>query len=374
MKIVVDENIPLAREFFSSLGEVSEVAARDLEPSLIKEADALIVRSTVRISEALLAGSNVKFVGTCTAGDDHFDKIAMEKLGIHFCSAPGCNAESVVEYVLSSLLALGKDWRGRRIGIIGRGNVGGLLYQKLTSLGAICRCYDPFLNADSIPDLYTIEEVLECEIICSHAPLTKNGKHPSFHLLGQKELDGLGENTVLISAGRGAVIDNAALLKTLKQRSDLKVVLDVWEGEPDISKELFSLVNYATPHIAGHSYDGKVKGTALIYHSLCQFLGKKPQKALSSLEIAVDSDSIVLSYRGFFAAIAEAIQKVYDIRIDAEHFKTVFAQENNMENVFASLRKQYPMRREFHKYQVKMLEPNPDLADALRVLGFKSVR
>lgn len=374
MKIVADQNIPLAHEFFSSLGEVSLVAARDLSPSHIEGADALIVRSTVRISEALLRGSDVKFVGTCTAGDDHFDKVAMEKLGIHFCSAPGCNAESVVEYVLSSLLALDKDWRGSRIGIIGRGNVGGLLYQKMTSLGAICRCYDPLLPADSIPDLHTLEEVLECEIICSHAPLTKDGDHPSFHLLGQKELDRLGENTILISAGRGAVIDNAVLLKTLKQRSDLKVILDVWEGEPSISEELFSLVDYGTPHIAGHSYDGKVKGTALVYQSLCQFLGKKPQKLLSDLEEPVDSASIVLSSHGFLDAIREAIQKVYDIRVDAQRFSEVFAKENSMASVFDSLRKEYPMRREFQKYEVKMLESNGELAEALKVLGFKSVR
>lgn len=373
MKIVADQNIPLAREFFSSLGEVSLVTARDLSPSKIKEADALIVRSTVRISKALLTGSKVKFVGTCTAGDDHFDKGGMESLGIQYYNAPGCNAESVVEYVFSSLLALGKDWRGSSIGIIGRGNVGGLLYEKMTSLGANCCCYDPFLDTDTIPDLHSLEEVLKSEIICCHAPLTKDGEHSSFHLLGETELENLGKNTVLISAGRGAVIDNAALLNILKRRSDLKVVLDVWEGEPDISEELLTLVDYGTPHIAGHSYDGKVKGTALIYQRLCQFLGREPEKSLADLENPVDSDSIELSSHGFLDGIQEAIQKVYDVRVDAEHFKRSIADKKNVPSVFDTLRKQYPMRREFQKYKVKMFEPNRELADALQSLGFKSV-
>ncbi|GAB1268436.1 4-phosphoerythronate dehydrogenase PdxB [Aurantivibrio infirmus] len=378
MKIVVDENAPLAREFFSHLGDVSLVSARDLSPSVTEQADALIVRSTVRITKELLANSNVKFVGTCTAGDDHFDKAAMDEFGIQFFSAPGCNAESVVEYVFSSLVALGRDWRGSTVGIIGRGHVGGLLYKKMTSLGVSCRSYDPFLNPGSTADLCELDEVLQSEIVCCHAPLTYSGEFPSFHLLGRSQLESLAKDAVLISAGRGAVVDNDALLSVLERREDLKVVLDVWEGEPNISQKLFERVDLATPHIAGHSYDGKVKGTEMIYKRLCQFLEKEPERKLANLEEPVSDNCVRLTKRNFLEAIGEAIHSVYNVRQDSEHFRQAYDSElfdgkKDMGKLFDSLRKQYPMRREFQKFRVKLLEPNQPIEGALKTLGFTLV-
>ena len=106
MKILVDENMPYARELFSRLGEVKAVPGRPIPVSELDDADALMVRSVTKVNEALLTGKGVKFVGTATAGTDHVDDQWLKQAGIGFSAAPGCNAIAVVEYVFSSLLML----------------------------------------------------------------------------------------------------------------------------------------------------------------------------------------------------------------------------------------------------------------------------
>ena len=230
MKIVIDANIPLAKEFFSSLGEVTLIPPRELSAENIRDADVLIVRSVVKIGQALLENSHVKFVGSCTAGVDHLDTVYLDKKNIIWSGAPGCNANAVVEYVLSVFASLYQaqdqnfDWWNRSVGIIGCGNVGGRLHKKLTSLGVKTQCYDPLLASETCENLTTLERVLTCDIVCVHVPLTKSGPFPSHHLLGEKELKQLTPNAVLISAGRGAVIDNQALLSFLKSGAILLTI------------------------------------------------------------------------------------------------------------------------------------------------------
>src|SRR5690606_32555616 len=143
-----------------------------------------------------------------------------------------------VEYVYAALCELDVNWLTSKVGIIGCGNVGGLLYRRLRAQGVECRCYDPFLTAEQNPDLSSLEEVLACDVVSMHTPLTKTGPYPSYHLLSNAELSQLKPRAVLLNCGRGPVIDNQALLELLKTRDDLRVVLDVWEPEPEISREL----------------------------------------------------------------------------------------------------------------------------------------
>ena len=161
-----------------------------------------------------------------------------------------------MQYVLV-FSCLKPEWQQSRVGIVGCGNVGGRLYQKLCSLGIECQVYDPFFTTDQIPDLVTFEEVLQCDIISLHTPLTAAGDFPTYHMFNQQVLDQLKPNSLLINASRGAVIDNSALVQTLKQQNKPLVALDVWESEPQINTELLDLVSVATPHIAG--YTNRVK-------------------------------------------------------------------------------------------------------------------
>lgn len=382
MRIVADENIPLVNAFFGHLGEVVCLPGRSMTAADVRDADALIVRSVTKVNPALLAGSRVKFVGTCTIGVDHLDQPYLDANAIRWSSAPGCNANSVVEFVYAALCHLDINWLPVKFGIIGCGNVGGLLYKRLKAQGVDVRCYDPNLTLNQNPDLTSLDEVLACDVISMHTPLVSTGSHPSFHLLGHNELRLLKTGAVLINCGRGPVINNQALLDVLSERTDLRVVLDVWEPEPDISLELLDKVLLGSPHIAGYSYDGKLNGTEMIYQALCNHLDKSPQSSLGALvpplannQLRVDGK--IDAHTDIFNIVKVLIKQVYDIAADDARLRALARQALAGEVVFGEgfdgLRKHYPVRREFHNYQVHL----DDVSDAdkhwLQVLGFHCV-
>lgn len=274
MKIVVDENVAFAREYFGGLGELVLLPGRHLCAANVADADVLVVRSVTSVNAALLAGSRVKFVGSCTIGMDHMDTAWLDAQGIAWACAPGCNATAVVEYVLAALAVLQVPLDGSaRIGIVGCGNVGSRVLRSVQARGASTACaYDPFRQDRNMPWV-SFDDVLTCDVLCLHTPLTRDGPFPTWHLFNEAVIRQLKPGSVLLNAGRGAVIDNQALLTRLQQRADLRVVLDVWENEPAIDGALLATVDIGTPHIAGYSVEGKWRGTTQVLSSLCTFLG-----------------------------------------------------------------------------------------------------
>ena len=167
--------MPLVEELFGDFGEVVRMPGRTLTQTDLLDADVLLVRSVTNVDQQLLDGTGIRFVGSATIGTDHIDQQYLAKEHIAFANAPGCNANSVVNYVFAALSQLNVDWQTKRVGIIGCGNVGGLLYQTLKTMGVDCCCYDPFLNTGQIPDLTDLESVLSCDVISMHTPLTRTG-------------------------------------------------------------------------------------------------------------------------------------------------------------------------------------------------------
>lgn len=373
MKILADENIPLVHEFFESIGEVITRPGRTLTNVDALPASALLVRSVTNVNESLLSNSDVKFVGTCTIGVDHLDQDWLRKRQIELSSAPGCNANSVVEYVYAALCHLNVNWLDKKFGIIGCGNVGGLLYKRLKMQGVDCYCYDPLRALESNPDLTTLDEVLQCDIISMHTPLTKKGEHPTYHLINLPELRQLKSGAVLLNCGRGPVINNADLLTCLNERNDLRVVLDVWEPEPDISLELLDKVVLGTPHIAGYSYDGKLKGTEMIYQALCKHLNISAALSVKDLVPPLENNQLIANKQlSVWEQVRELIKTVYAITDDDRRLRELADRsrqgQENFGVGFDSLRKHYPVRREFHNYQV--VGADASAIEWLRVLGF----
>jgi len=361
MKIVADENMPLVREFFAPYGEVVTYPGRELHAVQVKDADVLLVRSVTRVNSALLEGSSVRFVGSATIGIDHIDQHYLANRNIAFASAPGCNADAVVQYVLSALFRVRPDWLRQTVGIIGCGNVGGRLYRTLKALGVPCRCYDPFLSVEQIPDLCSFDEVLEASILCLHTPLTTAGPHPTYHLLDEQALRRFSPGCLLLNAGRGAVVDNAALLRLMPEQA-WQVVLDVWENEPEISLPLLEQVNIGTPHIAGYSWDGKVNGTRMVRDAFCRWLGRPVPEQQEPKEM------IELIKR---ASLAKAVLAVYDVAEDDRKMReTLLADVGASAVAFDQLRKDYPQRLEFSHYRVRGVGDKM-LADQLSALKFK---
>lgn len=375
MKIVADENIPLVEAFFQDFGEIVRLPGRQMTAADVRDADALLVRSVTRVDAGLLAGSSVSFVGTCTIGVDHLDQDYLSSHNIRYSSAPGCNANSVVEYVYAALAQLNVNWQTSKVGIIGCGNVGGLLHSRLRDQGVDCCCYDPLLDTD-YPDLTDLEEVLACDVISMHTPLTTSGPFPSFHLLGESELRQLKPGAVLLNCGRGAVIDNGALLRVLEDRPDLRIVLDVWEPEPDISLPLLDKVALGTPHIAGYSYDGKLKGTEMIYGALCRHLGINPSKSVTDLIPSLADNTLQLTSSDEWAAAKGVIAQVYDILADDKRLRDLAARSRagteNFALGFDNLRKHYSVRREFHNYRLAENSSEASGRALLAALGFRA--
>ena len=365
-RLVADQNMPLVEALFSHLFEVQLLPGRQITAQNIQGAEVLLVRSVTPVNQSLLADSSVRFVGSATAGTDHVDLDYIATSDIQFFHAPGCNAHAVVQYVLSVLCCLKPDWQQSRVGVVGCGNVGGLLYRQLRALGVQCRAYDPFLDSANIADLCSFEQVLDCDIISLHTPLTTSGLYPTYHMFDQQILQQLKPTSLLINAGRGAVIDNIALLNLLKLGSELQVALDVWESEPQINTELLHLVAMATPHIAGYSHEGKIRGTLMLFDSLSQYypLERSVLKDLSDtqlnqrLEIAeYDLNKLLLS--------------CYQVQGDDRRLRSGFKAQANISEVFDHLRKNYPERREYSHYLLPYDLPH---SQQLATLGFSMAK
>lgn len=376
MLIVADENIPLLDAFFAGFGDIRRVPGRSIDRATVEHADVLLVRSVTNVNRALLEGSKVRFVGTCTIGTDHLDLDYFNEAGICWSSAPGCNARGVVDYVLGSLMTLaeieGADLTQRTYGVVGAGEVGGRLIKVLKGLGWNVKVCDPPRQAAEGGDYVSLEQIIEqCDVISLHTPLTRNGDDATWHLFDQQRLQQLKPGAWLINAARGPVVDNVALREVLLEREDLQAVLDVWEKEPEVDPALAELCVLATPHIAGYSLDGKQRGTAQIYQAYCAFIGQPAAIALSDLLPATWLSEVSLHADSDPAwALAMLCRGVYDPRRDDAGFRrSLVGNVAEQRAAFDVLRKQYPVRREIEGLKVRIEGDAPRLRQIVAALG-----
>ena len=374
MRIVADQAIPQVAEAFRGLGEVELIPGREINNSHLKDCDCLLVRTVTRVDEALLKHSSVRFIASATIGTDHIDKAALKRLDIGFANAAGCNAEAASEYVISGLFALsqknGFDPFERKAGIVGYGNVGKKLQEKLSALGIDYLLNDPPLQQQGNSDqpLVELEQLIaECDFISLHTPLTREGDHPSYHLFDTDRLTKLRQGCLLVNAARGEVVDNQALLALLKQRDDLSVFLDTWENEPSISRELLGAVDLATPHIAGYSVEGRLRGTQMILDATCDYFAKtstwRLQQLLpqaSRLEVK-PADTKLEFWQNLFQAHFNIWRDDAALRLGMN--------DDEFERHFDSLRRVYPDRLEYPLFELQGVDENT--AAVARGLHFK---
>lgn len=379
MRIVADENIPLLDAFFADFGEITRLPGRSIDRASVADADILLVRSVTPVTRALLEGSTVRFVGTCTIGTDHLDLDYFQEAGIQWSSAPGCNARGVVDYVLGSLLTLaeieGADLTQRTYGVVGAGQVGGRLIKVLQGLGWNVLVCDPPRQAAEGGDYVSLDEILQrCDVISLHTPLTRTGDQPTWHLFDTERLQQLKQGSWLINASRGSVVDNTALYQTLLDRDDLQAVLDVWEGEPIVNEALADLCVIATPHIAGYSLDGRQRGTSQIYQALCAHLGMTPQISLADLLPKPWLAQVTLDAGTDLAwALSTLCRGVYDPRRDDADFRRSLVGELSQPLAFDLLRKNYPPRREIEGLSVRIEGQCEALEQLVSALGARLV-
>ena len=258
-------------------------------------------------------------------------------------------------------------------GVVGAGQVGDRLVKVLRGLGWQVLVCDPPRQQREGGDYVDLHTVLQrCDAISLHTPLTQLGEWPTHHLLGAEQLQMLKTGSWLINASRGAVVDNQALKAFLAQRTDVRAVLDVWEGEPQVDVELAQRCDIATAHIAGYSLDGKIRGTEQIYQAFCRHFAIAEQAAAS-----FPAQTLVGLQLAAHTPVAEAMRvvcrAVYDPRADDALFRLSWqGGAEQRRSAFDQVRKSYPVRREIPDLQVQLREPQAQLQQMLSALGIKS--
>lgn len=277
MKIVADNTIPYLKGIAESFADVCYLTAGEFSNKAIKDADALIVRSIDKCTRELLEGSKVKLITTATIGFDHIDIQYCDQAGIQWKNAPGCNAVSVAQYVLASLVTISlrkkETLQGKTIGIIGVGHVGKEVEKLCSAFGMqVLRNDPPRAAAEGKEGFVSLDTIAkESDIVTLHTPLTKEGPFATYHLANTHFFQTLERKPWFINASRGAVHDTNALLNAKKEERVSELIIDCWENEPNIHLDLLKETAIATPHIAGFSADGKANGTRMCLENIGNF-------------------------------------------------------------------------------------------------------
>lgn len=346
MKIVVDDKIPFIREAISQIStDVIYKPGIAISPDDIHDADALIIRTRTRCDEALLKGSKVSFIATATIGYDHLDIEYLKRTHITWTNCPGCNANSVGQYIHSCLLLLekekGYDLSKTTVGLVGVGHVGHAVIEAIRPLGVQILLNDPpqkeALRKAGKPHEFFLkmEELQEkCDIISFHTPLITKGPYPTFHLANKTFFNALKKQPIIINTSRGVVVDNTDVLQALKDGIIRDAIIDTWENEPNINQELLNLIYIGTPHIAGYSADGKANATRMALTALCNHfhlpvtfqirVPQLPEEELPAPNLTETERALVL----------------YNPHADSLKLKS-------HPTMFEELRGNYPLRREF---------------------------
>ncbi len=370
MKIVADQNIPYVKEAFGSLGEVITVAGNDITPELVKDATILLVRSVTKVNEQLLAKSSVKFVATATIGRDHIDEQWLASANIGFASAPASNANSVAEWIITALYLVAQDQGvslvGKKLAIIGVGNIGSRLQTKAENIGMQVVLNDPPKAAEGNKEFVPLQEALsDADYVSFHVPLTSDGKWPTTRMINDSLLSMIKDGAVFLNAARGRTMDEAAMLKHADRFTTL--FMDVWPEEPKINEELMHKSRIVSPHIAGYSFDGKCTGTGMIYRAASQFFDQPITWSENEILDAVITEPIVYAEK---SGITGVLLKAFDIFGDDARMRGILNQdESERVAYFSKLRKEYPRRYEFRHFTVTACKNEQDAA-VLRSLGF----
>ncbi|MCW8925566.1 MAG: 4-phosphoerythronate dehydrogenase PdxB [Xanthomonadales bacterium] len=371
MKVIIDDKIPYIRGALEPYAEVVYLPGKQTTAEVVKDADALVTRTRTICDRKKLAGSKVSYIATATIGFDHIDTDYCAEAGIKWSNAPGCNAESVNQYIASALFSYaqrrGLTLKGMTIGIVGVGQVGTRVAKTCEILGMGVLLNDPPREREEGPDQFvSLQTVCEqADIITFHVPLNMHGVDKTHHMADEAFLQSLHKEPLLINTCRGEVFESGPVYRARQAGMVSGLIIDCWENEPQLDLDLLALVDYATPHIAGYSKDGKANGTRASVRAISRHFGlgiddwepsgvEPPPTPLIRLDGGGQTDEQVL---------AEAVLATYQIADDDR------ALRDNPER-FEQLRGDYPVRREFGFYSVRAIAVRPEIVSNLEKLGF----
>jgi len=371
MKIVADHKIPFLKGILEPYAEVIYAPGTEISAAMVKDADALIIRTRTKCNASLLEGSNVKFITTATIGFDHIDTAYCASQGIKWTNAPGCNSGSVMQYIAAVLTHLSDkykfDYSEKTIGVVGVGNVGSKVARLASLLGMKVLLNDPPREREEGKgEFVSLKEIQEnADIITFHVPLIKEGIGKTHHLFDEGFLSNIKSGTIIINSSRGEVVSNPSLKKALKEGEVKAAVLDVWENEPDIDRELLSLVDIATPHIAGYSADGKAMGTAMSVQAVSRLFKLDLNNWFPENIPSPPNKTITINCEGMSTqeVVNKAIMETYNITRDDKTLR-------NSVSTFEKQRGDYPLRREFNAFKINLIYGMNNSLIILKQFGF----
>jgi erythronate-4-phosphate dehydrogenase len=372
MKVVADYKIPFLQGVLEPYADIVYYPGNEINNAVVKDADALIIRTRTICNSELLQGTSVKFIASATIGFDHIDRDYCDSNCIFWTNAPGCNSGSVMQYTASAILTWAREnqinLEERVIGVIGVGNVGKKVVRMAENLGMQVLLNDPPRERlEGSCEFISLKGILrEADIISLHVPLITEGDDKTYHMVNDDFLSKMNRGTLLINSSRGEVIDTQSLKRNLSKGSPEKVILDVWENEPRIDSELLKMSYLASPHIAGYSSDGKANGTTMAVRAFSRYfdlgIDDWETDTIPSPRfpvIACDGRN-----RSFQEIVTDLVLKTYSISEDSEKLK-------NAPALFEHFRGEYPIRREFFAYQLQTENIPADYLKRLSRLGFK---
>ena len=372
MKIVADDKIPFLKGALEPHAEVIYIPGKQIDKEILKDCDALLIRTRTKCTADLLDGTNVRFIGTATIGFDHIDTHYCNKNKIRWTNAPGCNSSSVQQYIAAALLKVSSEnsfnLQGKTLGIVGVGNVGSKVEKFARTIGMnVLLCDPPRARLEGKKNFHSLNALLsESDIVTLHVPLNVVGEDCTYHLFNDERFKKIRRGTWFFNSSRGEVAETNALKQVLDSGNLGGAVIDVWENEPDIDTELMEQAFIATPHIAGYSTDGKANGTAMVVNSLSKYFnlslenwypGNVPLPAFPSISIDCKGKSEEEIFR-------EIVLHTYNIDEDNERLRL-------SPSDFEKLRGDYPLRREFTSYSVRLKDGSEEVRQMLETLGFK---
>lgn len=370
MKLLIDEEIVAAEALFSPFGECRYFVGRDIRASDVGDADVLLVRSVTRVNAELLQHSRVRFVGTATAGTDHIDLHYLSTNQIQFVAAPGCNALAVAEHVLCCMVEYaresGKNLADLRVGVVGFGHVGKALANLLRRLEVQFVVNDPPLG-EKLTGARTadLSELLQSDVVTLHTPLTEHGSYPSRNLLNRTAIDAMRPGTLLINAARGGIVDEAALVERCRSAMPIFAAIDCWADEPQIRTETLDIAWQASPHIAGHSREARMRASQMLARGLARFVGAD--------DITVDGhiDEPGPQPGSAATSLGRILASVHSLAEHSERMRTLLAIEPDARGAaFDSQRRQFGLRREFASARIASGPLASDTVRQLSALGF----
>lgn len=359
MKILADATIPGLAQAFPQPFELTVYKEGENIAELLSGQDILLCRATLKVNEQLLKGHSLRYVATASSGTDHVDSAYLKMHAITLLDAKGSNAVAVADYVIATLAYLQRyhSFQGTKAGLIGVGEVGSKVKERLAAANMEVLCYDPPKSKrDTNFYSITLTELADCDLICVHASLHGEPPYPSRNLINAALLKRLKPGCAIINASRGGIIDEKALLQT----PSVIYCTDVYNNEPFINPEIVNFSRLCTPHIAGHSIEAKYAAVFILSQKLHTCYDLSPPTMGSFLATIANLPPLPEAQ-----SWQDCVLSLFNPAVETNLLKT----SSNLAATFTELRKAHKNRHDFCVYNAQLVNQQ-----TRNILGFNNNR